>query len=132
MRRAIVVQTHLFFDADDDDDRVEALIKAAGEHAQITSRICGSNFGVVGARLSVESFEGADAKQLEHQQQCPFCGSTDIEGSVFDGEGHQVWQNVSCAECNEEWQEIYHRAATDITRAGEIDRSQKPSTTTVD
>jgi formate dehydrogenase maturation protein FdhE len=40
---------------------------------------------------------------------CPFCGSDEIEGSSWDSEGTEVWQEMGCNNCDHEWTEVYSR-----------------------
>ena len=43
---------------------------------------------------------------------CPVCHDGDIEGSMFQADSGNVWQNMSCNECNIEWQDVY--SLTDV------------------
>lgn len=38
---------------------------------------------------------------------CPRCGSDEIEGSAWDGEGFEVWQDITCGPCKFQWKEVY-------------------------
>lgn len=38
---------------------------------------------------------------------CPFCGSPNIEGGEYEGEGSQVWSTITCNECGEQWDDVY-------------------------
>ena len=48
-----------------------------------------------------------------HASVCPFCESPDIGGSSFDAEAGLVWQDITCAECGESWQDIYQLVRID-------------------
>ena len=43
-------------------------------------------------------------------QHCPFCESSDISGGRFDAESMECWQEVSCDNCGNEWQDVYKLA----------------------
>jgi DNA uptake protein ComE-like DNA-binding protein len=38
---------------------------------------------------------------------CPFCKSQDIEGQEVNINAGSAWQEVSCNQCSQEWQDIY-------------------------
>jgi hypothetical protein len=38
---------------------------------------------------------------------CPFCKSHDIEGQEVNIDAGTAWQDVSCNQCGEEWQDTY-------------------------
>jgi transcription elongation factor Elf1 len=38
---------------------------------------------------------------------CPFCESSDIVGGSVEIDGAVAWQEVSCSECGEVWQDVY-------------------------
>ena len=43
---------------------------------------------------------------------CPHCQSNDLDGTGVHIDSGTAWQNISCNECNAEWQDIY--SLTDI------------------
>ena len=43
---------------------------------------------------------------------CPLCGDETIDGTSVQIDNGTAWQNVSCNECNAEWQDIY--SLTDV------------------
>lgn len=47
---------------------------------------------------------------------CPFCDSHSITGGSFDMQDNTVWQNVWCADCGGEWQDIYYLARIDVVQ----------------
>lgn len=51
---------------------------------------------------------------------CPFCGSDQTEGSSFDQEANQVWQKISCSDCDQEWVDVYVLKRVEIWGEGEI------------
>mgnify|MGYP001565147231 CR=1 FL=1 len=38
---------------------------------------------------------------------CPFCKSDDIQGDSIEVDGHSVWQEIECMNCQAEWTDIY-------------------------
>ena len=38
---------------------------------------------------------------------CPFCGSSEIEGEGFDYEGEHIFQDIYCIDCRKEWTDIF-------------------------
>lgn len=38
---------------------------------------------------------------------CPFCFADDIRGESFNVENGYVYQEVSCGECGESWEDLY-------------------------
>lgn len=38
---------------------------------------------------------------------CPFCRSGDISGGPVEIEGTTAWQDVTCNDCQHNWQDIY-------------------------
>jgi len=38
---------------------------------------------------------------------CPHCGSDQIEGGSFNGEGNLVFQKINCMDCEESWDDVY-------------------------
>jgi len=38
---------------------------------------------------------------------CPYCHSTDIEGGSVNVDAGTAWQEISCIECGESWQDVY-------------------------
>ena len=51
---------------------------------------------------------------------CPVCGSDQIEGGNFDHESGQVWQKMSCNECEGIWTDVYFLKKVEIWGVGEI------------
>ena len=47
---------------------------------------------------------------------CPFCGDHGIEGGFVEIVDTLAWQNVHCAACGAEWQDVYHLARIDVVR----------------
>jgi hypothetical protein len=43
---------------------------------------------------------------------CPFCGTENIEARGLKTESGAVWQDVTCLDCGEGWQDVY--TLTDI------------------
>lgn len=39
--------------------------------------------------------------------QCPYCNSYNIEGQEINIDSGSAWQDVSCNECGQEWQDTY-------------------------
>jgi len=39
--------------------------------------------------------------------QCPYCNSQDITGEDIHIEAGAAWQEVSCNDCGQEWQDTY-------------------------
>lgn len=50
--------------------------------------------------------DSLDRALHDHNGQCPFCGSQEIDASDYDG-GSELTMTVTCASCGEEWHEIY-------------------------
>ena len=46
-------------------------------------------------------------KYLENPGHCPNCGSEQIEGGSIDVEGENAYQQVSCNDCDQQWNDIY-------------------------
>lgn len=44
---------------------------------------------------------------LKNSDQCPVCGSYDIEGDHFDVAGNVAFQKVCCNECGARWSDSY-------------------------
>lgn len=38
---------------------------------------------------------------------CPYCGSSNIEGDSFDVDAGNVYQDIRCLECDKEWCDEY-------------------------
>lgn len=57
--------------------------------------------------------EDADTK-------CPFCGCVQCEGGSFDQEANQVWQKISCTDCDEEWTDVYVLKRVEVWRDGKL------------
>lgn len=52
--------------------------------------------------------EKAKKKYLKnHGNKCPHCGSTELNSHAFESDDNYAWRDVSCLECDEEWQDIY-------------------------
>jgi hypothetical protein len=51
---------------------------------------------------------------------CPVCNSKNIEGGSFDSENTQVWQHISCKNCQARWTDIYELAEVADAGTGEI------------
>ena len=50
-------------------------------------------------------------------ENCPQCGSGDIEGGNIQIEGKEAWQPVSCYVCGTSWTEVYEaKCRTNIER----------------
>lgn len=45
---------------------------------------------------------------------CPNCGSGDISGGHFEGDGDTVWQNIICDDCDTTWVEYYTFAGWEL------------------
>lgn len=39
--------------------------------------------------------------------ECPRCGSSNLEGSSWDADGRFAWQEVVCCDCEHEWVDTY-------------------------
>ena len=50
---------------------------------------------------------------------CPFCGSGTFEGGPFDCESGQVWQNLTCVDCDAQWQDVYRLSFVADPESGE-------------
>jgi formate dehydrogenase maturation protein FdhE len=59
--------------------------------------------------VSSETLRGVASN--EH---CPFCGSENIEGDFFEGGGEQVWQRVSCLDCENRWTDVYQHVEQEV------------------
>jgi transposase-like protein len=44
---------------------------------------------------------------LTHSGECPYCGSTDLEGLGFEVSGGEAWQEVLCNHCERRWFDVY-------------------------
>ncbi len=44
---------------------------------------------------------------LRHGSCCPYCGSDSITGGSVDIEGSGASQELSCAECEKRWRDVY-------------------------
>jgi len=40
--------------------------------------------------------------------ECPLCGSDDIEGGFVEIDNGGAWQPVSCNQCHAEWSDVYN------------------------
>lgn len=38
---------------------------------------------------------------------CPYCGSDQIEGDKIQSDYNLAWMNVTCLDCEKEWEETY-------------------------
>ena len=39
---------------------------------------------------------------------CPFCGSGDLTGSMFESDDSCAWQYVQCDKCDKGWNDVYN------------------------
>lgn len=46
-------------------------------------------------------------KYLANPTACPYCGSEHIDAGKYDFEGTQVWSQIKCRNCREEWRDVY-------------------------
>lgn len=53
-------------------------------------------------------------KYLKSPGHCPHCGSTDISGGPLEADG-DVWQVITCENCNAEWTDVYKLVAVENT-----------------
>ena len=51
-------------------------------------------------------------KYVENPDNCPYCGSSNIIGDMFEASYNQAWRPVTCNNCGQEWREIF--TITDI------------------
>ena len=60
--------------------------------------------------MSTESnITQAQVTEYVHQGggHCPHCGSDQISGGHIEVSGTEAWQEVSCMDCEAEWQDLY-------------------------
>jgi len=50
---------------------------------------------------------------------CPYCGAESIEGGFIQVEAGEAFQAMSCSQCNNKWQDVYH--LVDVTPLGRED-----------
>jgi len=57
----------------------------------------------------VKTLSDADKKvYLESGgQECPLCGSGNVEGGLVDIKGNHAYQDISCLDCEKEWTDEY-------------------------
>ena len=48
------------------------------------------------------------ADYLNNPNECPYCGSTDLEGDSFDSDDNTVSQEITCNRCYKDWTDVYH------------------------
>ena len=48
---------------------------------------------------------------------CPYCGKSDIEGSMVEIDGRYAIQGMSCLNCHKNWNDVY--ALANIEEVGE-------------
>lgn len=53
-------------------------------------------------------------KNVVNHEECPFCGSEDIEVKLFEGGGDEVWQRVSCIDCGGRWTDVYQHVKREM------------------
>ena len=51
-------------------------------------------------------FEYVD-KVEDEGSHCPYCKSDQVEGSSITVEGNHAYQEMSCADCDETWDDMY-------------------------
>ena len=47
---------------------------------------------------------------LRDTGKCPYCGSTSITGESVEIDGASASQEISCAECERRWRDVYRLA----------------------
>lgn len=130
MKRAIVARLVMIFDDDGDeskDSRTTRLVQATDSSLNCAVKMARHNFGVITAMHTTELASGPEARVFVDPVSCPFCGSSNIEATEFEQEGHAMWHNTRCVSCDEEWQEVYTRSETDMTKGGDLPWPRKPT-----
>ena len=54
-----------------------------------------------------ELTEAHKKELLKDPNHCPYCGSTDIQSGDRNSDDNWISQDVSCNDCELEWEEIY-------------------------
>lgn len=52
--------------------------------------------------------------------ECPFCGSTQIEGREVEVMAGSAFQEMSCLACGAEWDDVYHLVGVINKKNGDI------------
>lgn len=55
----------------------------------------------------------------QHFNECPCCGSDDLNGGSFQSDSGSAWQEVTCDNCGAEWQEVYTAAFSEKLSLGD-------------
>jgi len=62
--------------------------------------------------------DGLSAQQvsnyLSNSGRCPVCGSGNIEGSHMEADCDSAWQNVTCQDCEANWDDIYRLVGVEL------------------
>ena len=44
---------------------------------------------------------------LKNSGKCPYCKSEDISGGFVQVDGDTAWQELTCNDCDEQWNDVY-------------------------
>ena len=65
--------------------------------------------------------EEADRYVRYGYTRCPICGSDNISGRSVQIDGNDAWQDVSCFECEAEWEDLYQLMGVTIVSFGKLE-----------